>query len=415
MKDDPLKPNIQQSINKDKTDKNSKIVNSSHKPSEIHCEDIIFEKEYLNSEINKYLNIINSTNKNSFPAPKNDLSKKNIFSPQKLKNISLSIDSNNKRFLTIDYDNEKKLKQKKKSIIVKNILESICHKPSESYETISPNIDLKLYKNICPGPGDYSPRYENSNFNLRYKNIFDTHSKKNVSLLAKQYEEKYYEENVGPGSYNLVNNYDNKSYFKKPKCFISSLGRSEFITVENPKIGPGSYEVGESFDKNSVGNHIFTISPLKNKKNKLEIIEKNILNKGNINNKELSYSEKRNKYRDLKKYSKHKNCLWKKIGDLNNGNNETKSLNILITSDNRNSKDNKDIINNNKYDYIYEQEHKKEKSEKKKLLYRNKKYGDSLQDKNKIYTENNNNNNDSIDKTTELIKKKYNELGLNNY
>ena len=406
MKDELSKQNIKHSINKDIIiDKKSKITNSPQKPTNIHCEDIVFEKEYINSEINKYLNIINSTNKNPFPVSKNDLPKKSIFSPQKINKISLSIDNNNKKtksqnFLTQECDLEKKQKQKEKSLLVKNILESICHKPPENKEIISSNLDLKLYRNICPGPGDYSPQYDNLNFNLRYKNIYDCHSKKNISLIAKKFEEKYYEENVGPGSYNIINNFNN------PKSFISSLGRGEFVNVENPKIGPGSYDVGKSFNKMCVGNHIYSFSPLVEKKSKLEFIEKNILNKDNNN--EIYNIEKKKIYYDFKKYNKHKkNFSWKKIGYFENNDSESTN-NIMIDSENKDNKDN----NNHRYDYIHEYENRKEKSKKKKLFYKNKNYAESLPNKNRINSGKKNSNSNSMDKKTRLIKKKLNELGL---
>ena len=412
MKDEFSKQDIKHTVKKDVViDKKSKVITSSQQLTDINCEDIVFEKEYINNEINKYLNIINSTNKNSFPEPKNDLTQKNIFSPQKINKITLSIDSNNKKTnsqktLAKEYDIEKKIKQKEKSLMVKNILESICHKPPENTETISPNLDLKLYRNLCPGPGDYSPQYDNLNFNLRYKNIFDTHSKKNISLLAKQFEEKFYEENVGPGSYNLINNY--KSYSHNPKGFVSSLGRSNLINVDNPEVGPGSYEVSESFNKNSIRNHIYSFSPLNEKKNKLEFIEKNILNKDNINNNEINNSEKKNIYSDFKKHNKHKNFSWKKIGNVNDENNDAKSLNIMINSENKDINDN----NYNKYDHIYN-EKRKEINQKKRLFYRNKNHGESFPSKNRIHTEKNNSN--SMDKKSKLIRKKLNELGLVNY
>ena len=99
-----------------------------------------------------------------------------------------------------------------------------------------------------------------------------------------------------------------------------------------------------------VGNHIYSFSPLVEKKSKLDFIEKNILNKDNNN--EIYNSEKKKIYYDFKKYNKHKkNFSWKKIGYFENNDSESTN-NIMIDSENKDNKDN----NNHRYDYIHEYE-----------------------------------------------------------
>lgn len=212
--------------------------------------------------------------------------------------------SNTKINKNLDAMTEKKERSQK----VKEIFEQIRRKTNRDQRNVpqSSNTDLRIYGELFPGPGDYSPnigselskKYINSNQNS--VNI-DGKQKQNLGLLVKKFEDKFYGSKIGPGSYNI----NSKSYSQNQKGFISSLARPAFIKEDemNPNVGPGSYEIVSEFDKNKI-NCLKSISFCNRKNqinsNRLLLIEKNMFN-GKSPSLEKYESKNNNRYKDLKK------------------------------------------------------------------------------------------------------------------
>ena len=127
MKDELSKQNIKHSINKDIIiDKKSKITNSPQKPTNIHCEDIVFEKEYINSEINE-------SDENDYNYLKNDV--KDCNENDFLYNIL-------QKKKTIRFDDDtipRKEKNNVKSTIIRFILTNVESSKNRIKVRISPN------------------------------------------------------------------------------------------------------------------------------------------------------------------------------------------------------------------------------------------------------------------------------------
>ena len=191
-------------------------------------------------------------------------------------NNSLSENDNNK----VNHINNKKkiFVKKERSLIVKNILEQISRKNNDNSPKSS-NTNLKLYGELFPGPGQYDLNQNDIalSHNLRYKNLFINDSKKT---------KKFSEINIGPGTYNLIDNFKHISYAQNPKVFISSLERPSIINENeiNKNVGPGTYEIHSPFDRNRNRGLEFLSHSIK-QENKNEKIQKILLNELNrINN-----------------------------------------------------------------------------------------------------------------------------------
>ena len=186
--------------------------------------------------------------------------------------------------------------KKERSLIVQNYLDQIRRKSNNNnHNPKSSNTNLKLYGELFPGPGYYNLNKDDigNRHNLRYKNLFINNVKKYNNL------EKYFERNIGPGTYNPTENFNYISYSQNPKIYISSLERPSFINENeiNKNVGPGSYEVYSSFDKkkkrlNSLSNSI--------KIDKNEKIKKLIENELDSNNNTNFFKKFQNIQRDEK-------------------------------------------------------------------------------------------------------------------
>ena len=191
----------------------------------------------------------------------------------KINNEKLEISLNNSQSENDNHNNKKKDSPKKEhSLIVKNMLEQIRRKTDENSPKSS-NTNLKLYGELFPGPGYYDLNKNDIGIshNLRYKNLFISESKK---------KKKFSEINIGPGKYNLVENFNHVSYAQNPKVFISSLERPSFINENdiNKNIGPGSYEISSLFGKNYNKGVLSNSIKLENKKEKIQKLLKEELN-----------------------------------------------------------------------------------------------------------------------------------------
>ncbi len=205
---------------------------------------------------------------------------------------------NNKSVQTnLSYNNNELIK-KERSLIIKNIFDQIRRKSSKAIDVKSSNTDIKSYGELFPGPGYYNPDINNISHNLRYKNLFlnNSHSKSKRNLNFKRNKNIKSDINIGPGSYNPIDNFNYVSYAQNPKVFISSLGRPSFINenIINKVVGPGSYEVSSSFDSNRIKNYNNFSSNII-KENKKEIIKKALQNELNMINNTNFFNMKDNK------------------------------------------------------------------------------------------------------------------------
>lgn len=194
--------------------------------------------------------------------------------------------------------------KKERSRIVKSILNEIKRKPNYNSPKSS-NTNLNLFGELYPGPGDYDIGINDigSSHNLRYKNLFsnNSHRYKNIN--------KYYERNVGPGSYNLIDNFNYVSYAQNPKVFISSLERPSFINENeiNKNVGPGTYNIDSSFQKNSIKRFKNNSFKIENKKEKLkQWLKSELIISNNTNFFDL---ENEKKFNNIKKNIKDNNNI----------------------------------------------------------------------------------------------------------
>lgn len=139
-----------------------------------------------------------------------------------------------------------KIKKTKK---INDILEGL--KSKNTYQ-LSPNINLKSYGDLYPGPGQYyNPQVKiGQNQNFRYNNLYIRDTEPNLTLKYKKIKDFYYNSKLGPGSYNPDNNIIYKSYSQNPKIFISQLERGPLFKI-NDTIGPGQYNLSKDYTKDN--------------------------------------------------------------------------------------------------------------------------------------------------------------------
>lgn len=212
--------------------------------------------------------------------------------------------------------------KKEKSFRVKSILNELKRKP-KIIGPKSPNTNIKQFGELFPGPGDYNPKYDiGYKHNLRYKKLFDSHPEPNNNLKFIIEKKRNLEERLGPGTYNINENQNYKSYSQNRKVFISLLNRPSIINEKenDPMIGPGSYEIVSSFDKSNIQRK----EPFFIRRNNKENIISNNLNF--IENNILSYkrykTENQKEYErtplGIKKYGKPKLFPFRRLAAKNN-------------------------------------------------------------------------------------------------
>ena len=253
-----------------------------------------------------------------------------------LKNSSLSnpnLDMNNKK------DNNFKdiIKQRQNKISVKskfsNISSNNLNKSSESKKDekkqiindilselklkynyqLSPYTDLKSFGDLTPGPGQYyNPEIKiGQGQNLRYNNLFKD-PEQDITLKYKLLKDNYYQNKVGPGTYNLNSGY--KSYSQNPRTFISKLERGPLFKIKD-SVGPGSYNLTKNYDIKNI--HIYNSNNIKKEnKNKFILKTEPFFQQNNINIIN-DYKVNKNKVFNGKiSFKGQKNFSWKGISDF---------------------------------------------------------------------------------------------------
>lgn len=302
----------------------------------------------------------------------------------------------------------------KKTQKINNILDEL--KSKNNYH-LSPNIDLKSYGELYPGPGQYyNPDIKiGQSQNFRYNNLFIKDTEPNITLKYKKIKDFYYNSKVGPGSYNPNDGIIFKSYSKNPNIFISQLERTPLFKINNT-LGPGQYNLSTDYTKkmkykytktnqfkksknefnNSIGTQFterdFQIfNTFNNMKNDNILNIKLNRNKDNINNNlDNSLDNSLNKSIDKSEGKKsrgtsgrnynigHRNFSWKGRPDFS-------KIGIRYNED-----DNKNIIQNDNINYIkqnfnFENQYKLNQEKNKFLLDSSKRIKKELNDYNKLF------------------------------
>lgn len=281
-------------------------------------------------------NLVNNSKDNIY---KNVQTKKLSKSSAKTKSSNHSISSKNPN----NQIDEKKQK-------INNILGEL--KLKYNYQ-LSPSTDLKSFGELIPGPGQYyNPEIKiGQGQNLRYNNLFkDPHI--DLQLQYKKLKDFYYQSKIGPGTYNLNNEY--KSYSQNPRTFISKLDRGPLFKISD-SVGPGYYNLEKSFNKkeNHTNNNDIKI---KNKNKHKFIIKTSPFFEPNI----LKVVPTSNLNKNLNgkiSFKGHKNFSWKGISDFSSsGIKTTKNENKEMIKNDNNIKyknqefnfDNQQKLNNKK-------------------------------------------------------------------
>ena len=318
-----------------KTEKSNKILNNhlSEKENKVVSENNLIKNSSTSiSNSNIANNSKDSIVKNSHLHKKNKSSAKSISS-----NYCISSKNQNNQI------DEKKQK-------INNILGEL--KLKYNYQ-LSPSTDLKSFGELIPGPGQYyNPEIKiGQGQNLRYNNLFkDPHI--DLQLQYKKLKDFYYQSKIGPGTYNLNNEY--KSYSQNPRTFISKLDRGPLFKISD-SVGPGYYNLEKSFNKkeNHTNNNDIKI---KNKNKHKFIIKTSPFFEPNI----LKVVPTSNLNKNLNgkiSFKGHKNFSWKGISDFSSsGIKSTKNENKEMIKNDNNIKyknqefnfDNQQKLNNKK-------------------------------------------------------------------
>ena len=186
---------------------------------------------------------------------------------------------------------------------------------------LSPSTDLKSFGELLPGPGQYyNPEIKiGQGQNLRYNNLFKD-PEQNIVLKYKLLKDNYYQSKIGPGTYNLNNGYEHKSYSQNPKTFISQLERGPLFKISD-SVGPGNYNLAKNYNKKDI--NIKTENNSKKKKdkhkNKFILETEPFLERDDINVVNTYNNNNLNKSKVLSgkiSFKGHKNFSWKGISDF---------------------------------------------------------------------------------------------------
>ena len=200
---------------------------------------------------------------------------------------------------------------------------------------LSPSTDIKSFGELIPGPGQYyNPEIKiGQGQNLRYNNLFKD-PELDLTLKYKILKDNYYQSKIGPGTYNLNNDY--KSYSQNPKTFISKLERGPLFKISD-SVGPGYYNLGKSSTKRKNRDNNIKIKNVN--KNKFILKTSPFFEPNDI--KVVHAYNKDNKNLNGKiSFKGHKNFSWKGISDFS-------GLGIKVAKT-----ENKEMIkNDNKIEY----------------------------------------------------------------
>ena len=197
---------------------------------------------------------------------------------------------------------------------------------------LSPSTDIKSFGELIPGPGQYyNPEIKiGQGQNLRYNNLFKD-PELDLTLKYKILKDNYYQSKIGPGTYNLNNEY--KSYSQNPRTFISKLERGPLFKISD-SVGPGYYNLGKSSTKRKNRDNNIKIKNVN--KNKFILKTSPFFEPNDI--KVVHAYNKDNKNLNGKiSFKGHKNFSWKGISDFSNlGIKEIKTENKeMIKNDNK--------------------------------------------------------------------------------
>ena len=310
-----------------KTEKSNKILNNhlSEKENKVlSANNLIKNSSTSISNSNIANNSKDSIVKNNHLHKKNKSSAKSISS-----NYSISSKNQNNQI------DEKKQK-------INNILGEL--KMKYNYQ-LSPSTDLKSFGELIPGPGQYyNPEIKiGQGQNLRYNNLFKD-PELDLSLKYKKMKDNYYQSKIGPGTYNLNNEY--KSYSQNPRTFISKLERGPLFKISD-SVGPGYYNLTKSLNKKQKNDNNIKI---RNKnKNKFVLKTSPFFEPNDI---KIEQTTNINKNLNGKiSFKGHKNFSWKGISDFSNlGIKETKTENKEMTKN-----DNKIEYKNQEFNFDNQQ------------------------------------------------------------
>ena len=302
--------------NNKQNDQSKKILNPKLSEHEIK----------LNPEKNSLKNS-SSSNQNINMFNKNDNNLKNVFR-QRQNKISAKSKLSNFSSNNPNKSNESKKDEKKQ--IINDILGEL--KLKYNYQ-LSPNTDLKSFGDLTPGPGQYyNPEIKiGQGQNLRYNNLFKD-PEQDLTLKYKLLKDNYYQNKVGPGTYNLNSGY--KSYSQNPRTFISKLERGPLFKIKD-SVGPGYYNLTKNYNIKSI--HIDNSNNIKKKsKNKFILKTEPFFQQNNINLIN-DHSLNRNKAFNGKiSFKGQKNFSWKGISDFSGlGIKISKSGNKEMTKDDK--------------------------------------------------------------------------------
>ena len=277
---------------------------------------LILEKENQNNNINGKKHNQSSMVKNNT----NDSLNNKIHSNGKISAKTKIRDIASKR-LNKSIDSPKNEKKQK----INDILSGL--KLKNNYQ-ISPYTDLKSFGELTPGPGQYyNPETKcGQSYNLRYNNLFKD-TDQNLVLKYKLMKDNYYQNKIGPGTYNLRLSFDHKSYSQNPKTFFSKLERGPLFKVTD-SVGPAYYNPDKTIIKKEKNtnkskpkkkdNYILKTEPFFQPNNKKILNSYNFNNRNKISNGKISF-------KGIKNFS------WKGISDfselgIKSTNNENKEM-----------------------------------------------------------------------------------------
>ena len=282
--------------NNKQNDQSKKILNPKLSEHEIKLN---LEKSSLknSSSSNQNINMFN----------KNDNNLKNVFR-QRQNKISAKSKLSNFSSNNLNKSNESKKDEKKQ--IINDILGEL--KLKYNYQ-LSPNTDLKSFGDLTPGPGQYyNPEIKiGQGQNLRYNNLFKD-PEQDLTLKYKLLKDNYYQNKVGPGTYNLNSGY--KSYSQNPRTFISKLERGPLFKIKD-SVGPGYYNLTKNYNIKSI--HIDNNNNIKKKsKNKFILKTEPFFQQNNINIINDNNFNRNKAFNGKISFKGQKNFSWKGISDF---------------------------------------------------------------------------------------------------
>ena len=302
--------------NNKQNDQSKKILNPKLSEHEIK----------LNPEKNSLKNS-SSSNQNINMFNKNDNNLKNVFR-QRQNKISAKSKLSNFSSNNPNKSNESKKDEKKQ--IINDILGEL--KLKYNYQ-LSPNTDLKSFGDLTPGPGQYyNPEIKiGQGQNLRYNNLFKD-PEQDLTLKYKLLKDNYYQNKVGPGTYNLNSGY--KSYSQNPRTFISKLERGPLFKIKD-SVGPGYYNLTKNYNIKSI--HIDNNNNIKKKsKNKFILKTEPFFQQNNINIINDNNLNRNKAFNGKISFKGQKNFSWKGISDFSGlGIKISKSGNKEMTKDDK--------------------------------------------------------------------------------